>query len=167
MSKAQKKLVIAVIITFAILALAVVIITTCFSKKPSKPAETAQPGEQQVYYQELNKDKIECYDDAVYFLLVDANISYNNINVQSVRCMQKQPYGQWELNGTYFAQDDRSDGKQFFFHEMRGGMAASGQDTYYEICLIIDNNTVISKIETGRDLNYQGSARCAWQTNLQ
>jgi hypothetical protein len=115
-------------------------------------------------YITLDENRIECYENALYFMLNDANISSDALNVQSVRCLQKAPYGEWEMRGTYFENDDHSkEPKQFYFQEIRGGMAASGADTYYEICLIIDNQKLISKIETGRNLNYQFPARCAWQ----
>jgi hypothetical protein len=115
----------------------------------------------------LDGNRIECYENALYFIQNDANISSDALNVQSVRCLQKQSYEEWEMTGTYFENDDHSgQPKPFYFQEIRGGMAASGADTYYEVCLIIDNQEVISKIETGRNLDYQSQAKCVWQTRL-
>jgi len=71
------------------------------------------------------------------------------------------------MNGTYFEDDDHSqEPKPFYFQEIVGGMAASGADGYYEVCLIIDGKPVISKIETGRNSAYQSPAHCAWQSKL-
>ncbi len=118
-------------------------------------------------YIKLDEDKIECYENSLYFILNDANITADELNVQNVRCLQEMPYGQWEMTGTYFEDDDHSkEPTPFYFQEIRGGMAASGADGYYEVCLIINNTKIVSKIETGREMSYQSPARCLWQSKL-
>jgi|SRR3989344_3608738 len=116
---------------------------------------------------ELNEEKIECYENAIYFIFNDANITSDELNVQNVRCSKEAAYSQWEMIGTYFENNDHSkEPKPFYFQEIRGGMAASGADSYYEVCLIINNQNIISKIETNRDMNYKSPARCSWQSKL-
>ncbi len=116
---------------------------------------------------ELNEEKIECYENAIYSIFNYANITADKLNVQNVRCSQEIPYSQWEMTGTYFENNDHStEPKPFYFQEIIGGMAASGADSYYEVCLIIDNQNIISKIEAGRDRNYKSPARCSWQSKL-
>jgi hypothetical protein len=107
----------------------------------------------------------KCYKEAMHFLLVDGNLTADTVNINSVRCSDEFPRGQWELKGTYSG-NGQTPGKPFYFQEIRGGMAASGSDTYYEICLIIGNETTISKIETGRGMVYRSPASCTWQNSL-
>ena len=116
---------------------------------------------------QLNQKDIECYKDTLYFIFNDANISADELNVQNVGCSQEKAYGQWEMSGTYFENNDHSkEPKPIYFQEIRGGMAASGADSYYEVCLIINNQSIISKIATGRNLDIKSSARCLWQSKL-
>ncbi len=122
---------------------------------------------QKPVYLSLDEETIECYENAIQFLAEDANITSNEINVQNVRCSQEGYYSQWELIGTYFENNDHSkDPKPIYFHEIRGGTAASGADSYYEMCLIINNKIRISKIEIGREMIYKSPGRCFWQTQL-
>lgn len=116
---------------------------------------------------ELNKEKIECYENALYFLSSDANITSDKLNIQNVRCSEENYYGQLEITGFYFEDNDHSkEPKPFYFHEIRGGTSASGSDSSYEICLIIDNKKIISAIESGSDMTYKSPARCSWQSKL-
>ena len=115
---------------------------------------------------ELNEMEIECYDNGLYFLLTDTNIRSDELNVQNVRCSQEKEYEQWEITGTYFENNDHSrEPQSFYFQEIRGGTAPSGADSYYELCLMINNQEVISTRETGGESNSEG-ARCAWQSEL-
>ena len=115
---------------------------------------------------ELKEMEIECYDNGLYFLLTDANITHDELNVQSVRCSEETSYEQWEITGTYFENNDHSkDPQAFYFQEIRGGIAPSGSDSYYEICLIINNKPIISAKETNRESNSE-EARCTWQSKL-
>ena len=124
-------------------------------------------------YLELNAEQIRCYTDSLYSIFTSANITSTKLNVQRVRCAregsseQQIPISQLEMSGTYFEDDDHSqEPKSFYFHEITGGMAASGADEYYEVCLLIDGKPIISKIETGRNLEYRSPARCGWQLKL-
>ncbi len=146
-------------ILFVVAGVLVIVILAAISIKYLLPQKSS--------YIKLDENKIECYENSLYFIFNDANITADELNVQNVRCLQDMPYGQWEMTGTYFENDDHSkEPKPFYFQEIRGGMAASGSDGYYEVCLIINNTKIISKIETGRNMNYQSPARCAWQSKL-
>jgi hypothetical protein len=113
-----------------------------------------------------NKEQIECYNNLLYFLLSGQNISSDQLNVQSVRCSSQFPYSQYELNGTYFEDANHDISKHIYFYEIRGGMAPSGADGYYEVCLIIGDEIIKSGIWTGSKSNYQGESRCSWQKTL-
>lgn len=146
-------------IPFTVIGIAVIAVLMVISIQYLLPQKSS--------YIELNEEKIECYEEALYFILNGANITADELNVQNVRCSQEMPYGQWEMIGTYFENNDHSkEPKPFYFHEIRGGMAPSGADGYYEVCLIINGKKSISKIETGRNMNDQSSARCLWQSTL-
>jgi len=117
----------------------------------------------------LNKTQIECYEAILYFLRVDSNITHSQLNVQTVRCSQSYPdnYYQTELTGTYFEDENHElPPKSIYYQRIAGGMAASGQDSYEEVCLVIGNQTTISEIKVGREMNSVGRARCSWQTKL-
>lgn len=146
-------------ILFTILGIAIIGVLVLISIKYLPPQKSPPI--------ELNEEKIECYENMLYFIYNDANITADELNVQNVRCSQEEPYGQWEMTGAYFENNDRSkEPKPFYFQEIRGGDAASGADGYYEICLIIGNQDVISQIAAGRYMNYKSPARCSWQPKL-
>ena len=146
-------------VLFAVIGAAVMIILLVISIKYLLPQKSD--------YLELNEERIECYENALYFMLNDANVTADELNVQKVRCSQEISYEQWEMTGTYFENNDHAkEPKPFYFQEIRGGTAPSGADSYYEVCLIINDKKVISKIEKGRDMDYKSPARCLWQSTL-
>jgi hypothetical protein len=118
----------------------------------------------------LSENQIECYENLLYHLEVDQNITRDHLNVQHVNCMSAftdKNYLQSELTGTYFEDENHeSPPELFYFYELGGGMAASGADTYYEVCLIIGDETIRSEILTGRNLNFVGKSTCSWKTKL-
>ncbi len=114
----------------------------------------------------LNKTQITCYEGALYFLRLESNITHSQLNVQTARCNDQSLYYQVELTGTYFEDEAHEISKPIYYQRIAGGTAASGQDSYSEVCLIIGDQTIVSEIRTGREMNYQSKARCSWQTKL-
>jgi len=113
-------------------------------------------------HQELNIASIECHNSA-FFSLSANNISIDMINAENIKCFEERGYIEVELTGTY--RINESD-KSIFFLNIRGGMAASGQDGVNEVCLIIDGKKVISKMERGRDMISSLPSGCLWKKKL-
>jgi len=110
----------------------------------------------------------ECPDDYSGLLSETANrfninIPANSIKIESQRCSVKVPYRQVELKGKYA--DNNGESHSYYFLMVFGGMAASGSDSYNEICLNIDDKNEILRIEKGAQLTYLGPAKCRWQSN--
>ena len=91
------------------------------------------------------------------------NISSKYLQIDKEKCESKGHFYQIELIGKYI---EKGESKSMYFHSISGGMAASGSDTYNEICLIIGGVERISNIRKGVQLVYQGPARCTWQSKL-
>lgn len=116
---------------------------------------------------DLNENKIECYENVLYQILNVANIKPNELNVQNIRCSSEFSYIQGEMKATYFKNNDHSKNPvPLYFHRIVGGMAPSGTDGYGEVCLIINNQKIVSSITIGRDSIYKSEARCVWQNKL-
>ncbi|MFA4887290.1 MAG: hypothetical protein WC595_03690 [Candidatus Nanoarchaeia archaeon] len=110
------------------------------------------------------ENQVQCKENALYSIVNYANITADKLNIQNTKCSSQNYYHQLEATGTYL--DNNQQPKTLYFQAITGGMAASGADTYFEICLIIANQKIISEIKTGRSLTYQSPARCTWQTTL-
>ncbi|HIH54831.1 hypothetical protein J4399_07030 [Candidatus Woesearchaeota archaeon] len=111
----------------------------------------------------LDQEQTLCYENAIYDLS-EMNLSREGLTITEIKCEQQDHASQMLLTGYYSNYPDTKE--SIFFQRIAAGWAASGDDTHYEVCLIIGNKTVISKIETGRELTYQSEARCKWQNSI-